>query len=110
MNRTFDLVLAVVKRGMGDKAVAAAVEKGAKGVTIISGRSAGSDAVEHVFGLAIEPERDIILAAAPRGISDQVAEAVDAVAAVNTPGNGFILILPVGRGWGLSKLVPDFNQ
>lgn len=110
MNQTFELVVAVVKRGMGDKAVAAAVEKGAKGVTIISGRSAGSDDAEHVFGLAIEPERDVILAPAPRGISDKVAEAIDEVADVNVPGNGFIMILPVGRGMGLSKLVPGFNQ
>jgi nitrogen regulatory protein PII len=109
MNQTFELVVAVVRRGMGDKAVAAAVEKGARGVTIISGRSAGSDEAERVFGLAIEPERDVILATSPCGISDKVAEAIDEVADVTTPGNGYILILPVARGLSLSKLVPDFT-
>ena len=107
MNQAYELVIAIVNRGTGDKAIEAAVAAGAKGSTIMSGRGAGSEAATHVFGLAVEHEKDVVLIAAPTEISDKVADAMDQAVDINTPGNGIILVLPIKRGLGLRKLLPS---
>jgi nitrogen regulatory protein PII len=106
MSQTYELVVAIVRRGLGEKAVAAAVQAGAKGSTIISGRGSGTASVLKVYGLAMEVEKDVVLIAAPAEISENVVEAIDSVADVNVPSNGIIIVLPIKRGLGLNKLVP----
>lgn len=106
MEQAYELVVAIVTRGMGEKAIAAAVEAGAKGSTILSGRGSGSLDVKKVFGLAMEHEKDVVLVAAPVEISDTVAEVIGRVSEVGIPGNGIVLVLPIKRGIGLSKLIP----
>lgn len=103
---TYELVLAIVNRGKGERAIAAAVEAGARGSTLLSGRGSGSVGVKHIFGLAMEHEKDVVLIAAPVSISDQVADAIDRVAELNVPGNGILLVMPIKRGIGLAKLIP----
>lgn len=106
MEQAYELVVAIVTRGMGEKTIAAAVEAGAKGSTILSGRGSGSLDVKKVFGLAMEHEKDVVLIAAPVEISDTVADVIGRISDVEKPGNGIVLVLPIKRGIGLSKLIP----
>ena len=110
MEKAYELVVAIVTRGTGEKAIAAAVEAGAKGSTILSGRGSGSFDVKKVFGLAMEHEKDVLLVAAPVEISDKVADVIGEVVDVEKPGNGIVLVLPIKRGLGLSKLIPALQQ
>ncbi|MDL2307518.1 P-II family nitrogen regulator [Desulfovibrio sp. OttesenSCG-928-C06] len=105
MEQTYELVVGIVPRGMGEKVVAAAVEAGAKGSTILSGRGSGSVDVKKIFGLAMEHEKDVVLVASPADISNNVADVIGKVADVEKPGTGIVLVLPIKRGLGLSKLI-----
>ncbi|MDR1243087.1 MAG: P-II family nitrogen regulator [Deltaproteobacteria bacterium] len=107
MCQTYELVVAIVKRGLGEKAVASAVQAGAKGATLLSGRGSGTASVLKVYGLAMEIEKDVVLIATPAELSRNVADAIDRVAEVEKPGNGLILVLPVKTGIGLDKFIPE---
>jgi nitrogen regulatory protein PII len=107
MHQIYELVVAIVRRGMSEKAVAAAVQAGAKGSTILSGRGSGTVSVLKVYGLAMEVEKDVVLIATPADISDKVVDAIDNVVNIKVPSNGIIVVLPITRGLGLDKLIPQ---
>jgi nitrogen regulatory protein PII len=109
MAQTYELVVAIIKRGMGEKAVAVAVQAGAKGSTIITGRGSGTASVVELYGLAMEYEKDMVLIAAPEEIIDTVVNNINNIIHVEVPGNGIILVLPIKRGLGLNKLIPELN-
>ncbi|MDR2892901.1 MAG: P-II family nitrogen regulator [Deltaproteobacteria bacterium] len=106
MDEAYELVVAIVNRSASNKAVEAAIAAGAKGSTIISGRGAGSEAAIHIFGLAVEHEKDLVLVACSTEISGKVADTIDKAIDTSIPGNGIILVLPIKRSLGLGKILP----
>lgn len=54
-------LVAIVNQGEGHEVMQVAEKHGATGGTVIRARGAGSDEVQEVFNIQIEPEKDILL-------------------------------------------------
>lgn len=97
----FCLIVTIVNKDWGRVVIEAAERAGAKGATVLHGRGSGAENIPHLFGIPIEPEKDIVLNAVPIAISDQVMEAIAQSAALCKPGTGISLRLPLSGVVGL---------
>ena len=90
----YELIVTIVNKGWSSTIIEASQEAGARGATVLKGRGAGLK-VAALFGIPVEPEKDIILNAVPADISRQVLLAISHSAALVKPGNGIAFILPI---------------
>lgn len=54
------LIVSIVRKGWGDTVLKASMEAGAHGGTILLGRGIGRNEQMRVFGIQIEPEKEIV--------------------------------------------------
>jgi len=103
LNKENKLVVAIIKRGLGTKVVAAAKDAGAKGSTTILGRgTAAKDAYEKFFNIQYQPEKELVLLAVPHDQVDAVLGAITQVAQLDKPGRGIGFILNLGDVHGIA--------
>ena len=55
------LIVSIVRKGWGDTVLAATMKAGARGGTVLFGRGIGRNEQQKVFGIQIEPEKEIVL-------------------------------------------------
>ncbi len=101
----FDLVLVVVNKGWSDPVIDTIQKTGGGGATVLHGRGAGTTHIPKLFGIPIEPEKDIVLSAVPAAISARVLEAVSKNAGLDKPNTGIAVILPLKAVAGLAGLM-----
>ena len=66
------LIVSIVRRGWGSTVLAASVKAGARGGTVLFGRGAGINEQERIFGVSIEPEKEIVLTVAWSDLVDTI--------------------------------------
>jgi len=103
----FDLVVTIVNRGFAEEVVNAAKKAGAEGGTIINGRGTGIHENMKLFGIPIEPEKEIVLTIIDRGKSENVLTAISNAVDLNKPGQGVAFVLEVKRTAGICHLSKD---
>ena len=90
----YKLIITIVNRGFSEVVMDAALEAGARGGTVLHGR--GTSRHTHtVFGIKIEPEKELVLIAVKRGECRKIIEAVSEKAGLGTPGSGICFALPI---------------
>lgn len=94
------LIITIVNRGFSETVMDSAREAGAKGGTILHGRGTGAHH-QNIFGINIDPEKDIILIVALKSACVAIMEAIDAAAGLGTPGSGICFVLPVDNFVGV---------
>lgn len=97
------VIFTVVELGNGGDVVDAATAAGAKGATIWHGRGSGVHETEVLFGMPVEPEREIVMIVADTQAADGIVAAVCAAIKIDEPGNGILFVCPVSRVYGLRK-------
>jgi nitrogen regulatory protein PII len=95
------LITAIVQRGKADSIVQSALQAGAQGATILFGRGQGVRERLGLLGLAIQPEKEIILIVIEEHLLDQVLAAMIKIGHIDQPGVGFAFVTPVERAIGL---------
>jgi nitrogen regulatory protein PII len=100
-----DLIVTIVNKGDAEKVVDASRKAGAEGGTIILGRGTGIHEQTRLFGITIEPQKDIILTLVKQDISNQVLDAIVNRAELNKPGRGISFVIPVAQVAGITHLV-----
>lgn len=100
----FDCIVTIVNKGHSDPVVAASRKAGAEGGTIIFGRGTGIREVKSIMGLAIDPEKEIVLTLVKSDISLRVLEAIVEAGNLERPGAGIAFILPVKGVAGICHL------
>jgi nitrogen regulatory protein PII len=100
----FDCIVTIVNKGHSDPVVAASRKAGAEGGTIIFGRGTGIREVKSIMGLAIDPEKEIVLTLVRSDISRTVLEAIVAAGNLERPGAGIAFTLPVKGVAGICHL------
>ena len=90
-----ELIVTIVKRGWSEPVLAAARGAGAEGGTILLGRGTGIHEVKTLLGIAIEPEKEIILTVVAADRTDAVLKAIVAAAELDQPGMGLAFVLPI---------------
>ena len=106
----FDLIITVIPKGQSDKIVKASKEAGAEGGTIIPGRGTGIHEHKKLFGIAIEPEKEVILTLVPSYKTDAILESIIEAGRLNEPGTGVGFVLDAKRVVGINHLIDDLHD
>lgn len=100
MEHRYELVITIVNRGYAEIAMEAARTAGATGGTVAHGRGTGGKESKKLLGIAIQPEKEIILILVSTAIRDGVMRAVTAAVGLDTNGQGVCFSMPVEAAAG----------
>ncbi len=106
-NHEHSLVITIVNRGFSDQVMEAAARAGARGGTVLHGRSAGREEAEKFFGITIQPEKEVVLVLLRRELKLPVMQEICKSAGLNTPGHGFSFSLPVDDVLGMAPMIME---
>jgi nitrogen regulatory protein PII len=95
------LIVTIVRKGWGDTVLEASVKAGAEGGTVMFGRGAGIHEKQKLLGIAIEPEKEIVLTLTASGKVDQILDAILTASDLAKPGMGISFVVPVERVVGV---------
>lgn len=102
----YDLIVTIVNKGRAEKVMEAAKKAGAEGGTILHGRGSGIHEKAKLFGIVVEPEKEIVLTLVPSEISQEVLENILKEADLNKPNKGIAFVLSVDKVAGINH---DYN-
>ncbi|NLF45221.1 MAG: P-II family nitrogen regulator [Syntrophomonadaceae bacterium] len=98
---SFDLIVTIVNKGKAEKVVEVSKQAGAEGGTILFGRGTGIHEKAKLFGIPIEPEKEIVLTLIPRAKTQIVLDAILNHTDLCKPGKGIAFVLPVDKIAGI---------
>ena len=96
-----DLITCVVQRGKADKVAKAALDAGAGGATVFFGRGMGLRERLGLLGLAIVPEKEIILIVSEKTDTLRIFNAVIEAGKLDVPGMGIAYVSTIQAVVGL---------
>jgi len=96
------LIVVIVNKGYNDLVMEAARESGARGGTVLGARGTGNQEIEKYYGVAIKPDKEIVLIVVAEEIKDKTLEAIGKAAGLATKGQGIAFALPVSDTVGLN--------
>jgi nitrogen regulatory protein PII len=99
------LIVSIVRKGWGSSVLEASVRAGARGATVLFGRGAGINEHEKIFGMSIEPEKEIIFTVVRSDLVDSVLEEIVRAADLNDTGRGIAFVVPVERVVGVAHFM-----
>ncbi|MCD8209559.1 MAG: hypothetical protein LUC31_01930 [Coprobacillus sp.] len=102
MQEGYEVILAIVNAGSSEVVVNAARSAGANGGTILHGRGSLTPEAAEELGLAISPDKEVIMILVKVEIRDAVLQAINEVAGLQTNGNGIAMSLPCTDVVGLN--------
>lgn len=110
MNINASLIVTIVRKGWGSSVLQASVKAGARGGTVVFGRGAGIHEQEKIFGMSIEPEKEIVLTVVNADRVDGILDEIVRAAELNDTGRGIAFVVPVDKVVGVAhfmKHVPE---
>ena len=99
----YEMIMCIVNSGFSETVMDAAREFGAKGGTVIRGRGTANVEAEKLYGIAIQPDKEIVLILVDTTIKNDILHAVYKAAGLNTPGQGIAFAMPVEDVVGLNE-------
>ncbi len=100
----FDLIVTIVNKGNSETVVQASKAAGAEGGTIIPARGTGIREKKKLWGIPIEPEKDVILTIVPREKSKEILLAIMEDGELNKPGAGIAFVLELKSVAGICHM------
>ncbi len=100
----YELILAIVNKGSTDLVMNAANAAGGRGGTISVARGTGNPELAKFYGIAIQPEKEIVFIVVDRTIKDAVMKKIYDDAGIGTQGQGIIVSLPITDAVGLTPI------
>ena len=97
-----EVIFCIVNAGFTEAVMDAAREVGATGGTVIHARGTANSEAEKMWGIVIQPEKEIVMIIVKSEIKDSVLHALYKSVGLNTPGQGIAFSLPVDSVVGLS--------
>lgn len=99
--QSHDLIISVVDEKDSDIVVDAAKEAGCNGGTVTKARWICSDDAKKIFGITIEPEKDIIMLLVPHARKQEILKVICNKVLAETGTHGLAFSIPVGDVTGL---------
>jgi nitrogen regulatory protein PII len=96
------LIVTIVRKGWGSSVLQASVKAGARGGTVIFGRGAGVHEHEKIFGMSIEPEKEIVLTIVQDDQIEAILGEIVRAADLDAAGHGMAFVVPVHRIVGVA--------
>lgn len=88
----FKKITVIVNRGMADDVMDIARESGARGGTILHGKGTGSKNAAKLFGMEVEPEKELILIIVPTELEENVVNNLYDKLEMHKGGNGILFV------------------
>lgn len=105
------LIVSIVRKGWGSTVLEASVKAGAQGGTVLFGRGAGINEQEKIFGMSIEPEKEIVLTLVQTDRADDILDEIVRAAQLNDTGRGIAFVMPVEKVVGVAHFMKQaFDQ
>lgn len=98
------LIVSIVRKGWGNTVLEASVKAGATGGTVLLGRGIGINEKELIFGIPIEPEKEIVLTLVQESESEAILQAIIRATDLNKPGHGLAFVVPVKTVLGIPHM------
>lgn len=105
-NTKFEVIICIVNSGFSDEVMTAARQYGAKGGTVLRGRGTANAEAESLFGIAIQPEKEIVMILVKKSIKNDILHALYKAVGLDTPGQGIAFTMPVESVVGLTVAEP----
>lgn len=102
--RNPSLIVSIVRKGWGNTVLEATVKAGATGGTILFGRGVGVNETESIFGIPIEPEKEIVLTLVERSRNEAILHEIIRAAELEKPGHGLAFVLDVEKVVGIPHM------
>ncbi len=100
----FDLIITIVNRDNACEVVTSSKRAGAEGGTIIAGRGSGIHDNKKIFGILVEPEKEIVLTLVDKNISAEVLKRITHDLKLDEPGHGVAFLMKVEETAGICHL------
>jgi nitrogen regulatory protein PII len=100
----FKKLTVIVDLGMADDVMDIAREAGVRGGTILHGRGAGAEIATKLFGVEIEPEKELVIILTPDNLIDKVVNALFHGLNLDEPGKGILFVEPILETRGLFEM------
>lgn len=97
----YQVIMAIVNRGMAEEVIEAAEAAGSKGGTIINARGAGVKETKKVFNIEIEPEKEMVMILSKKDITENIVSSIREKLEIDKPGNGIIFVQDVNKVYGI---------
>lgn len=104
----YDCVVAILNRGLAERAIELARDVGARGATILHGRGSGGHDM-RMFNVEVQKEKEAVLWLVDTRISDQVAERLYHGLDLGGEGGGTVFTIPSGA-MGLNNAAVDVEE
>lgn len=104
------LIVTIVRKGWGQPVLEAAVKAGATGGTVLFGRGIGVNEKDTIFGIPIEPEKEIVLTLVPEEAAESILDEIAQAVQLNEPGRGLAFILPVTKVVGMPHIETQTSE
>ncbi|MBQ7333582.1 MAG: P-II family nitrogen regulator [Clostridia bacterium] len=98
-----EVIFCIVNAGFSDLVMDAAKKIGARGGTVIHARGTANTEAEKLFGITVQPEKEIVMILVPRELKDNILHALYREAGLESEGQGIAFALPVSAVVGLSN-------
>lgn len=93
----------IVNRGQSEEVMEIARKFGVKGGTIMHGRGTGSEYTATLFGMDIEPEKELVVILMPNDLVEPVVENLYKELQLDLPSNGILFVEPILEVRGLLR-------
>ena len=97
-----EVIMCIVNSGFSEAVMDAARELGARGGTVIRGRGTANLEAEKLYGIAIQPEKEIVMILVDAALKNDILHALYKAVGLNTPGQGIAFAIPVEDAVGLN--------
>ncbi len=97
----YQLIITIVNAGFSGTVMTIAKEAGARGGTVIHARGTGLKSMEKKYGIAIAPDKEMILIVANKEVVDDIMTAINNEAGIGTKIKAITFSLPVDHVSGL---------
>jgi len=104
MQNVTTMIVTIVRKGWGNTVLKASVEAGSSGGTVIFGRGVGVNERETIFGVAIEPEKEIVLTLVYADRAEAILDAIVRAAELDKPGHGLAFVVAVDKVVGVPHI------
>ena len=98
-----EVIMCIVNSGFSESVMDAARELGARGGTVIRGRGTANAEAEKLYGIAIQPDKEIVMILVDSAIKNDILHALYKAVGLNTPGQGIAFAMPVEDVVGLKE-------
>ena len=101
-----EVIFCIVNAGFSEAVMDTAREVGARGGTVLHASGTANPDAEKLFGITIEPEKDVVMILVQSEIRDAVLHALYNSVGLKTEGKGIAFSLPVQDVVGLTDFTP----